>query len=440
MVVTLYPHQNKPIPQWPFQISINTLLSIYGFVLKLAIPVVVASCLGQLQWSWFVRERPLLDLVRYNSAANGALGSLQWLWSNHIREPLTAFGAIITIFSIVIDPFIQQLVLYEDCSTITNSTASIPRTNHFESSGAHSGPLEETIEPGVQNAINLGLFGSQETITPNCPTGNCTFPPQYASLGYCSACQDISDQINVTFAFINHSYTQNTDPNLFISTSPSGLSTIWDNYGNDDSRQILFAGAAVQNGTQWMRSSRRKQHFVAMPSCECCQLQFRALCPRIDSSSLYLHQDESGSAPRYGLVDTQCISDHQKANLTQLGYEVTGRWLGYNITFDSVALDEIIPSNDTDVPFPESLYTRQCVYAINYEFPGSLWGDYLWKLFTGNLTGELLDATMIGEVNGPQSLKTLYNNSFTDFQSIDSAVQNMAESLTNYMRLTGHVN
>lgn len=31
---TLLPHQNQPLPQWPFHVSINTLLSIYSVVPK----------------------------------------------------------------------------------------------------------------------------------------------------------------------------------------------------------------------------------------------------------------------------------------------------------------------------------------------------------------------------------------------------------------------
>lgn len=51
MVGTVFPHAGQPIPQWPFRISINALLSIYTLVFKSAIAYVVTCCVGQLQWS-----------------------------------------------------------------------------------------------------------------------------------------------------------------------------------------------------------------------------------------------------------------------------------------------------------------------------------------------------------------------------------------------------
>lgn len=479
IVATLYPHQNKPIPQWPFQISINTLLSIYGFVLKLVIPVVVASCLGQLQWTWFVRERPLLDLVRYESAANGGLlGSVQWLWFNHIREPLTAFGVIITLISIIIDPFIQQLVQYEDCSTVIDATASIPRTNYFESIGVHMGAFEETIDPGIQNAISAGLFGSAETISAECLTGNCTFPQQYASLGFCSGCQDISDQIHVTVTGFNNI----SDQNDLNTTLPSGLSTAWEGeqFGADGSianNNALFAGAISDaNGTMeflrgatWFSkhgldpttnttidgcdSSQKNQTSWRCSVANAVSCSFKP-CVRVYNASVTEGQlletmvSSSSLSQTWGqdgayissVVDTQCTSSQQNASLAKLGYKLTSRWLAYNSTFPSSdELDAATAKNDTDAPFPTSLFTRQCVYTISPMLVNSLWEEYLSGFFTGNLTTALTESNTIGDLTGPQALQTLYNNSYTDFQFIESAIQKMSESITNYMRRNGQV-
>ena len=47
IIATLYPHQGKPLPEWPFQISINALVSIYVVVLKTTIIFVTAEGLGR---------------------------------------------------------------------------------------------------------------------------------------------------------------------------------------------------------------------------------------------------------------------------------------------------------------------------------------------------------------------------------------------------------
>ena len=46
IIATLYPHQGRPLPEWPFQISINALVSVYVVVLKTTIVFVTGEGLG----------------------------------------------------------------------------------------------------------------------------------------------------------------------------------------------------------------------------------------------------------------------------------------------------------------------------------------------------------------------------------------------------------
>ena len=47
IVITLRPHQGKPLPQWPYNISINSLISIYVVVLKATVLLVTAEGIGE---------------------------------------------------------------------------------------------------------------------------------------------------------------------------------------------------------------------------------------------------------------------------------------------------------------------------------------------------------------------------------------------------------
>jgi len=47
IIVTLRPHQDKPLPQWPYHISVNSLISIYVVVLKGSVLLVTAEGLGK---------------------------------------------------------------------------------------------------------------------------------------------------------------------------------------------------------------------------------------------------------------------------------------------------------------------------------------------------------------------------------------------------------
>lgn len=198
MVATMYPHQGKPLPQWPFRISVNTLLAIYGTVMKITIVYVAGSCVAQLQWSWFSSERPLIDLSRLADLSHGDIpGAFRWLWSNHIRQPLITIGAVVVISSVALEPFIQQLTSYVDCSVpLENGVPTIPRTNYIVQRtnvfSAQSG------DPDITSAILAGLVGSPDPLkSSGCTTGNCTFSTTYTSAGICSVCEDISKNVTV---------------------------------------------------------------------------------------------------------------------------------------------------------------------------------------------------------------------------------------------------
>lgn len=187
---TLYPYDGKPLPQWPYSISINALLSIYSMVLKACLGFLVTSCIGQIQWSWYTEARPLRDVVLFHEAAHGILGSMKWLWVNHLRQPLTALGALITFVALAIDPFTQQLVQAVDCSEILSQDvpASVPRTNYLRyDRNLPTGSLQPTILAGLETFPNLTDF--------ECSTGNCTFPNTYSSLSFCSRCSDRSSEV-----------------------------------------------------------------------------------------------------------------------------------------------------------------------------------------------------------------------------------------------------
>ena len=96
IVATMYTHQGKPLPQWPYQISVNSLISIYVVVFKGTILLMTAEGLGQFKWRWFLERRPLDDLVTYDQATRGPLGALSLLWRLRLRHPLSSAGALIT--------------------------------------------------------------------------------------------------------------------------------------------------------------------------------------------------------------------------------------------------------------------------------------------------------------------------------------------------------
>lgn len=210
---TLLSHQDQPLPQWPFHISINALLSIYSVVLKGSATFVIQSCIGQHQWLWMRQKRLLVDILRYYSAGSGVWGSSKWLVFRRLQQPLTALGALITVLMVAVDPFFQALLQYTDCQRSLGEKATVARSNYFESTSNFTYAKEinslwsrayRIVEPSVsaKSSLTAGAFSHASSVQPYCPTGNCTFG-SFSTVGYCSTCEDISGQLQFNNEFIN---------------------------------------------------------------------------------------------------------------------------------------------------------------------------------------------------------------------------------------------
>ena len=174
VIGTLQPHQGKPLPQWPYHISVNALISIYVLVLKAAILLVTAEGLGQLKWRRLQRDRPLDEFVKYDQATRGPLGALRLLWQLRLRHPLSSTGTLIALVVLAIDPFAQQIIHYSDCSVpMAGFQATIPRTNVYLPRLAQEGNTTEGGSPGLRAAINAGMTSANGVVSPVCLTGNC---------------------------------------------------------------------------------------------------------------------------------------------------------------------------------------------------------------------------------------------------------------------------
>ncbi|KAK8120038.1 uncharacterized protein PG998_004664 [Apiospora kogelbergensis] len=201
---TMLPYQKKPLPQWPLSVSINSLISIYSTFLKAAIGVVLSSGLAQLQWTWFRSRRPLRDVVRYDEATRGPWGALQIVWAHRLRQPLTAFGAVIMILTVAMDPFVQQILRTVDCSVPSDhERATLPRTNllgDFVIDNNNKDGLYGTYsskQVDLRSAISGGVLSGGLAQANQCSTGNCTFPSKFTTLGICHQCQDQTEQLTV---------------------------------------------------------------------------------------------------------------------------------------------------------------------------------------------------------------------------------------------------
>lgn len=139
IVATIYTHEGKSIPRWNFGLTINAAISIYILIIKAAAGLVLAEGIGHLKWVQLADQpQPLSTFVAHDNASRGPKGSLELLWKNRYYTRklralpfVSSFGALLTIFVLLLDPFSQQIVRTNGCFERVPTNATIARTNYY---------------------------------------------------------------------------------------------------------------------------------------------------------------------------------------------------------------------------------------------------------------------------------------------------------------------
>lgn len=489
-VVTLEPNQGKPLPEWPFDISVNALLSIYSIVFKICMTFVIQSCISQQQWVWFASERRLYDAALFDSARQGPYGSAVWIWVHHLRQPLTTLGAVILILSVAVDPFYQQLLHYVDCETPLQDIATAARSNYFDA-GVHlflDVDVAGRMLFDAQSALRSGVFSTPGVMQPRCSSGNCTFAT-YSTVGYCNNCQDISEDLKFTSVHLGPDEYTCAFPEgshyAITSYLPSNFSMIWNTSDHVTTNVLscrlsqrpvefeLIVGKTIFSDLRidpttgadltWCDSQfglddgwRCRGYGAARCSLFPCVRTYNTTViagsvaeSLVEHTTLEILQNQAywdTTSESYGLmwhpslvlVKTSCVSPEDEQQLLKQGYQTDSRWLVYDISiyFNPGIL------YPADAAFPRSMLARGCMYV----FDDIMLDSGVWDFFdtsgflTGNVTGNMECPSRMLSFSGPSELQVLYNSSNVSFQGIQETFDNMATSFTNYMRINGNEN
>ncbi|KAI1739189.1 hypothetical protein F4680DRAFT_150149 [Xylaria scruposa] len=206
---------NQPLSTWHFPFSVNTVVSSLSVVIKTPLAFAVGSCLGQGKWSWFTkRPGPLFGFVTFDDASRGPLGCVALLWWLKSRY-WASLGAWVTLLLLGVDPFWQAVIQYDGKLVSTEYGDSMITTSEKLNIGDwyHNSTAYEDyhgmndVQPLYQlypeisilatlliAMVNSSASGSTQPPGISCRTGNCTWP-LYTSLGMCSTCFDITEQV-----------------------------------------------------------------------------------------------------------------------------------------------------------------------------------------------------------------------------------------------------
>lgn len=83
--ILLKRYDHKPSPQWTVVnrtggVTLNTVASFVSLVFRSCLLMPVAHSISQLAWVWYMQPKSLEDIVYYDSASRGPLGSIRLLF------------------------------------------------------------------------------------------------------------------------------------------------------------------------------------------------------------------------------------------------------------------------------------------------------------------------------------------------------------------------
>ncbi|KNG89899.1 hypothetical protein ANOM_001723 [Aspergillus nomiae NRRL 13137] len=231
IIVVLYMYDGKSMPDWPYGITLNAVISLLTTLMKAAMAFPITEALSQLKWSWFSRGNKLSDLAMLDAASRGPFGAALVLL-RFIPRYLVTVGCLVLVVAAAIAPFVQQVIAINMRPVHSSNSSSIQicNTSMYTDYGEGFGPGQNEVPLSTLASIYTGIFQDQSAASPSvmstCPTGNCTFVP-YQSLGFCSRCANITDQLTLNKSSLGFSTMESYDyrlPNGFsFSTSQTGM-------------------------------------------------------------------------------------------------------------------------------------------------------------------------------------------------------------------------
>ena len=188
-------YRNRPTADGPHALNLNTIISVLGTLFDGALMLSVGSCLGQLKWVLYSRDKERLAVFEaFDDASRGPIGAARLLVLRPVH--LASIGCGVTLMALASDAFIQQSVSYPLRKAVSPQYANLSYAMSYVGSSASgiasniTGQIEPTLEAAIYDgALTANVSHTSSSISPQCPTGNCTFP-EFASLAVCSRCAE----------------------------------------------------------------------------------------------------------------------------------------------------------------------------------------------------------------------------------------------------------
>ncbi|KAF6831307.1 hypothetical protein CPLU01_06864 [Colletotrichum plurivorum] len=195
---------NKPLPQWPLGLTLNTAITLLATFARAAFIVPVSESLSQLKWLWYLRARPLKDFQDFDAASRGVWGSVQLAKTTKGWSP-SVISMIVLLTAILTSTLTQSTVTYPTRLAPALPKPVVPRSVRFiEPEFERDNEIEfytyyYALEREYDGAIQVGLSHSHDSKfpfdQPACPTTECVWGVA-STLGVCAKVWNITELLN----------------------------------------------------------------------------------------------------------------------------------------------------------------------------------------------------------------------------------------------------
>lgn len=479
-------YDGRYMPEWPFDINLNSAVAFLSTFLRAAIVAAVAEIIGQIKWTWFTeRTRPLHHLQDFDAASRSIIGSIRLvavvLWNFGFTSAglLGMSAALVTIASLAVGPVTQQAVRTAACPLLLPDVRSaIPAANYVPGSssyyriGAGSYELEVDMKSAMIKGLTEQVGSDGNGVDVTCKTGNCTWPDYgtgvtHASIGLCSKCLNTTDWVSPAGYGANVSLP---DQDAYINYGMSGQ-YMWIGYSNLSAYAPQFSedfatAAAVSVGnfsilaastspcTQDAEtgqldcphqiSDSNNTYFQGLgdyvaASCVLypCMKEYWAryennvLTEKLVKSTTAIPNtqettDSYGFYSNYTATKSPCVLDngtwYDYGNQSDAAHVPGRTWANISLS------DQLRGSRNISVP-------NECLYKMDGIFFYAI-SSFLSTLFDGKC---IYDDEQSGQINCGDSwwLTPLWGQNNASFTSLDKAMTDFTTSVTNKLRMTG---
>ncbi|KAK4938467.1 hypothetical protein LTR10_021096 [Elasticomyces elasticus] len=416
-------------------------------------------------------------MALYESALRGdPFGVMQLLWTTRGRQLTATIGAVITLVPLVLDSFNQAIITIYPCQIPdATSVAGVPRVNTLHI--PESQPLTMQYNM-LATILGVGSFD----VRPSCQSGTCTLDQEYHSVGFCSRCTDISDQL-----LRNCTIPGNIQPRV-RATLPSCRWFIQDDRFFEDAGNPNYIGydtASTTDGADLWKvvkyeattSLSHTFSWIADPpqalSCSVkpCVRSYKSavvngsFAERLVGKS-QVWPDALDPAPYQWdviysrMLNRDCLPTSAKQALTRQNIDITPEWIPYNYTVLNYS-GEVLKGMAPDPTIPD-----QCLYQYkSYELaeglpplhyvvdwfeaqflqPLTAWVSYNGTNVTDGISSDFFDGALDSrappmfwynslELNQSDAMRAVYQNGSLTGDTVAQMFDNITITLTNFAR------